>query len=77
MAGTAGSSGLSKGARITGESRERIRSEIRQKYESGASIRSLAESMGRSYGFVHKILVEADVKLRGRGGANRRRRISA
>ncbi|WP_225443055.1 helix-turn-helix domain-containing protein [Lolliginicoccus lacisalsi] len=70
----AASAGISKGARITGESRDVIRSEIRERYESGASIRSLAESLGRSYGFVHKMLVESDVPLRGRGGANRRKR---
>lgn len=65
--------GLSKGARITGESRDKVKGEIKAQYEAGASIRSLAEQTGRSYGFIHKILVESDVALRGRGGANRRR----
>lgn len=69
----AAATAFSKGARITGESRDRVKDEIRAQYEAGASIRSLAEQTGRSYGFIHKILVESDVALRGRGGANRRR----
>jgi hypothetical protein len=35
------------------------------------SIRALAAETGRSYGFVHRILTENDVDLRGRGGATR------
>ena len=38
---------------------------------SGASIRDLASETGRSYGFVHRMLSEAGVALRGRGGATR------
>ena len=41
--------------------------------EAGESIRELAASTERSYGFVHRILVEAGVTLRGRGGATRNR----
>jgi ABC-type multidrug transport system ATPase subunit len=36
-----------------------------------ASIRDLAEEIGRSYGFVHRILSENSTALRGRGGATR------
>ncbi|MBA8823867.1 putative transcriptional regulator [Saccharopolyspora lacisalsi] len=43
------------------------------RYADGASIRRLAESTGRSYGFVHRVLTESGVPLRGRGGAHRRR----
>ena len=35
------------------------------------SIRALAEGTGRSYGFVHRLLLDAEVPLRGRGGATR------
>ena len=35
------------------------------------SIRALAQSTGRSYGFVHRMLSESGVTLRGRGGATR------
>ncbi|MBN9620404.1 MAG: transcriptional regulator, partial [Actinobacteria bacterium] len=38
----------------------------------GASIRSLAAEHGRSYGFVHRLLVESGTTLRGRGGASGR-----
>ena len=74
MAEIAGVSGISRGARITGESRDKLRDELKTQYEAGASIRSLAEQTGRSYGFVHNVLVEAGVALRRRGGPNRRKR---
>lgn len=60
---------LSKGTRITGETRAELATTLRGQYEKGASIRALAESTGRSYGFVHRVLSESDVPLRGRGGA--------
>ena len=64
---------LSKGARVTGRSRDKLQHQLKRQYEAGASIRSLARATGRSYGFVHNVLVEAHVQLRGRGGANRRK----
>jgi hypothetical protein len=62
---------LKKGARITGNTRDKLASDLKKKYEKGASIRALAESTGRSYGFVHRVLSESGVQLRGRGGATR------
>lgn len=62
---------LKKGARITGDNRDKLASDLKKRYEKGASIRSLAESTGRSYGFVHRVLCESGVQLRGRGGATR------
>lgn len=62
---------LKKGSRITGSERDRLAADLRKKYESGQSIRLLAESSGRSYGFVHRILSESGTTLRGRGGATR------
>ncbi|GAA4034987.1 helix-turn-helix domain-containing protein [Allokutzneria multivorans] len=62
---------LKKGARITGTARDKLAADLKKKYEKGASIRSLAESTGRSYGFVHRVLSESGVTLRGRGGATR------
>ncbi|WEP00044.1 helix-turn-helix domain-containing protein [Streptomyces sp. FXJ1.172] len=64
---------IATGARITGEARDRLASELKKAYEGGASIRALAEDTGRSYGFVHRILTEAGVSLRNRGGAPRSR----
>ena len=62
---------LKKGARITGTQRDKLANDLKKKYEKGASIRALAESTGRSYGFVHRVLSESGVTLRGRGGATR------
>ncbi|HKN51466.1 MAG TPA: helix-turn-helix domain-containing protein, partial [Amycolatopsis sp.] len=59
---------LKKGARITGNTRDKLAADLKKKYEKGSSIRALAESTGRSYGFVHRVLSESGVQLRGRGG---------
>ena len=64
---------LKKGSRVTGDERGRLAADLKEKYESGQSIRLLAESSGRSYGFVHRILSESGVSLRGRGGATRKK----
>jgi hypothetical protein len=62
---------LKKGSRVTGSDRDRLTSDLRKKYDGGESIRTLAQSTGRSYGFVHRILSESGTTLRGRGGATR------
>lgn len=62
-----------KGARITGDSRDLLQTSLREQYEAGASIRSLANRTGRSYGFVHKVLAESGTVLRSRGGPNRKK----
>ena len=62
---------LKKGTRVTGDDRKKLASDLKKRYDSGESIRSLAASTGRSYGFVHRILSETGVTLRGRGGATR------
>jgi Helix-turn-helix domain len=58
-----------KGTRVTGADRTTMASELRKRYDAGESIRALATATGRSYGFVHRILTETGVALRGRGGA--------
>lgn len=63
--------GLRRGARVTGSTRDKLAADLKRKYERGASIRALAESTGRSYGFVHRVLSEAGVQLRGREGVTR------
>jgi predicted transcriptional regulator len=60
---------IKKGSRITGTSRSKLADDLKRKYEKGSSIRDLAENTGRSYGFVHRVLCEAGVQLRSRGGA--------
>ena len=62
---------LKKGTRVTGADRTKIASDLKKRYNAGESIRSLAASTGRSYGFIHRILTETGVSLRGRGGATR------
>ncbi len=65
---------LRKRQRIVGKEREAVRQQLVARYQRGASIRALAESVGRSYGFVHRVLSESGVTLRGRGGATRTKR---
>jgi predicted transcriptional regulator len=62
---------LNKHSRITGVARDKLTQDLAKKYDKGTSIRDLAESIGRSYGFVHRVLSESGVTLRGRGGATR------
>ena len=62
---------LKKGTRVTGVDRSKLATVLGKRYDNGESIRSLAASTGRSYGFVHRILTETGVTLRGRGGATR------
>jgi transposase len=64
---------IKKGSRIVGTDRDKLAADLKKKYEKGASIRALAEIIGRSYGFVHRVLSETGVQLRGRGGDTRSR----
>jgi len=67
------------GNRYVSEQRERVRHkgasrvqlaiDLKARYERGASIRTLAEVTGCSYGFVRDLLKEAGVTLRARGTA--------
>lgn len=63
---------MPKNKQITGNARGKLAADFKQKYDDGASIRAIAEEHGRSYGFVHALLGEAKVTMRGRGGALRR-----
>jgi hypothetical protein len=62
---------LKKGTRVTGAERNKLATDLKKRYDSGESIRALANATGRSYGFIHRILTETGVALRGRGGATR------
>jgi len=63
-----------KGSRITGTDRDKLGSQLVKEYEKGVSIRALAEETGRSYGFIHQVLSESGVTLRGRGGARAKKK---
>lgn len=52
------------------KTRDQLLRELRNAYEGGASIRSLAATTGKSYGSVHSMLLESGTTLRGRGGPN-------
>ncbi|MFF9864155.1 helix-turn-helix domain-containing protein [Streptomyces sp. NPDC013953] len=54
-----------------GRDRDELAAGLKKKYDAGASIRALAEETGRSYGAVHRLLGEAGVAFRARGGATR------
>lgn len=58
---------IEKHARVFGWPREKLKADLKRRYEKGASIRQLAKLTGRSYGFVHRILTESGVTFRGRG----------
>ena len=63
--------GLGKGRTISGDERTQLVAELRDRYIAGESIRSLSQRTGRSYGFIHRLLIESEVDLRGRGGNTR------
>ncbi|WP_411146729.1 helix-turn-helix domain-containing protein [Streptomyces sp. x-80] len=59
-------------SRATSDARTALAAQFRAAYENGAAVRSIAEKAGRSYGFVHRILAEAGVAFRARGGGRPR-----
>src|SRR3979409_2170538 len=63
-----------KGRPVAGGEPQTLAKDLVKRYTSGESIRALASSTGRSYGFVHRVLTEAGVQLRQRGGARRRKK---
>lgn len=63
---------IEQGVKITGEKRAELAQDVKTRYEKGSSIRELGFEMGRSYGFVHRLLEEAGVQFRHRGGQVRR-----
>ena len=76
MAATTTATTAEKGRRIVGAERATLAKDLVKRYTSGESIRALASSTGRSYGFVHRVLTESGVQLRQRGGARRRKKAS-
>ncbi|MEV4749092.1 helix-turn-helix domain-containing protein [Streptosporangium sp. NPDC049248] len=52
----------------TDEQLHQLRTNIVRLYGNGKSIRTVADEVSRSYGYVRKILVDARVTLRPRGG---------
>ncbi len=65
---------IAKGRRVKKAERDKLVAKLVKRYQKGASIRVLAEEVGRSYGFIHRLLSEAAVEFRSRGGAQRTRK---
>jgi hypothetical protein len=72
MRSTSNAAGTEKGKRIVGAERQALAKDLVKRYTEGESIRALAASTGRSYGFVHRVLTESGVQVRQRGGSRRR-----
>lgn len=59
-------------SRLTPEQQALAQEKIPPVYTSGVSIRTIAQHTNRSYGFVHRVLSDSGVPLRGRGSAGRK-----
>lgn len=56
---------------VRGDERRELTEFVSAEYEKGRSIRDIASTIGRSYGFVHRLLAESGTELRTRGGARK------
>lgn len=59
-------------AHLRGDARNEAMGQAKELYLSGCTIRSVAAHIGRSYGSTRTLLLEADVRLRERGGRTRK-----
>ncbi|MGP4105294.1 helix-turn-helix domain-containing protein [Nonomuraea sp. KM90] len=62
-----------KHTRTVGAERVALAKAVQKRYVAGESVREIATSLGRSYGFIHRLLADIGTTFRGRGGGNRRR----
>jgi len=65
---------IEKGKRVTGTDLDALAKELRKQYTACASIRELSGDLGRSYGFVHRVLAQDGVTFRSRGGARKEKK---
>ena len=63
---------LPRGKRLSGEDRSGVGHELLHRYQNGQSIRQLCAETGYSIGRTRRLLEEAGVEFRQRGGANHR-----
>lgn len=57
---------------IAGSARQTVRDDATEMYRDGKTIREIAAALGRSYGFVHRLILEdPDTVLRSRGARSR------
>ncbi len=64
---------LARGKRLSGDERSGAGAELLHRYNDGMSIRELCAETGYSIGRTRRLLQEAGVEFRRRGGANRTR----
>ncbi|MFC5202798.1 helix-turn-helix domain-containing protein [Streptomyces kaempferi] len=57
---------------LRGPERDAAKQRAAELYALGAPIRSVAREIGRSYGCTRSLLIQAGVKLRDRGGYQRK-----
>lgn len=62
---------LAKGHRISGAERDRLAKRLLAEYEAGRSIRQICAETGYSIGRVRRLLIDAGVEFRSRGGRRR------
>lgn len=67
----AGAAKTDPNRQVRGDERRELTERVTAAYEQGSSIRAIADSIGRSYGFVHRLLAEAGVDFRTRGGTRK------
>lgn len=72
--GSAVHSFLPRGRQAFGDVREAMTAECANRYRGGQSIAFIATEIERSYGFVHRLLIEGGVTLRRPGGQPGRKR---
>lgn len=65
---------LARNQRVTGPEREKLSTELLKRYQRGQSIREICSETGYSIGRVRRLLVDAGVEFRGRGGTHGRAR---
>ena len=65
---------LARNQRVTGADRAKLGSELLRRYQKGQSIREICADTGYSIGRVRRLLVDAGVEFRGRGGTQGRSR---
>lgn len=58
---------LTRYEHISGSARDNARAEVAKRYAEGETVRDIASDLGRSYGFVHRLLIESGEPLRSRG----------
>jgi DNA-directed RNA polymerase specialized sigma24 family protein len=63
---------LRRGQRLPDDQRAKIGAELLKRYESGRSVRQICAETGYSIGRVRRLLEDAGVTFRSRGGRNSR-----